>query len=120
MKKVEATIRKDTFPEVDIALRRIGVGGLTMAEERTRSQMLAADSRSWGAWSYPTDLVPRVVLTVVVDDDGVKRVVDSIVRSSSTKSVGDGKIVVTQLEGVFDIGTRKVDRSVLAVSTLNA
>ena len=120
MKKIEATIRKDRFPEVDIALRRIGVGGLTIAEERTPAQVLAANSRSWGVWSYPTDLIPHVILTVVVDDDGAKRVVDSIVRTSSTKSVGDGKIVVSQLENVLDIGTRKADPGALAISTLNA
>ncbi len=120
MKKIEAMIRKDKFPEVDIALRSIGVGGLTIAEERTPAQALASDSRSWGVWSYPADLVPHVVLTVVVADDGAKRVVDTIVRSSSTKSVGDGRIVVSQIEQVFDIGTRKADCSVLAVPALTA
>ena len=115
-----ATIRKDRFPEVDIALRRIGVGGLTIAEERTPAQILAADSRSWGVWPYPKDLVPHVILTVVVDDDGAKRVVDSIVQGTSTRSIGDGKIVVSQLQDVLDIGTRKADRSSLATSTLNA
>ena len=119
MKKIEAAIRKDKFPEVDIALRRIGVGGLTIAEERTPSQLLAANSRSWGVWSYPTDLIPRVILTVVVDDDGAKRVVDSIVNSASSRNSGDGKIVVSQMEDVFDIGSREMDRSVLT-PTLNA
>ena len=114
MKKIEAAIRKDKFPEVDIALRRIGVGGLTVAEERTRVQVLAADSRFWGAWSYPVDFVPHVVLTVVVDDNGARRVVDSIVESASSRSVGDGKITVTQVEDVIDIGSREADRSALA------
>ncbi|MDA4117266.1 MAG: P-II family nitrogen regulator [Thaumarchaeota archaeon] len=119
MKKIEAAIRKDRFPEVDIALRRIGVGGITIAEERTPTQLLAADSRYWGVWSYPTDLIPHVILTVVVDDDGAKRVVDSIVESSSSRNLGDGKIVVSQIEGVYDIGSRETDRSALT-PTLNA
>jgi nitrogen regulatory protein P-II 1 len=120
MKKIEASIRKDKFHEVDMALRRVGVGGITIAEERTPAQVLAADFRSWGVWSYPIDLIPHVILTVVCDDDGAKRVVDSIVKSSSTKSIGDGKIVVSELENVLDIATRKADRSALALSTLNA
>jgi nitrogen regulatory protein P-II 1 len=104
MKKVEAEIRKERFAEVDDALRRLGVPGLTVADERAAGR---------GAWTYPLENIRHVLLTVVVDDSSVKRVVESISQSASTKSFGDGRISVSKVEGVFDIGTGLADSSEL-------
>jgi nitrogen regulatory protein P-II 1 len=111
LKKVEAEVRQERFAEVDSALKRIGVPGLTIAEEKTVER---------GVWSYPTEHVKRVLLTVVVDDSAVKRVVESIQKSASTTSWGDGRIVVSKLEDVFDIGSRRSDGSELTFPSLSA
>jgi nitrogen regulatory protein P-II 1 len=111
LKKVEAEVRKERFAEVDDALKRIGVPGLTIAEEKPAGR---------GVWSYPLENVKRVLLTVVVDDSGVRRVVESIRESASTASWGDGRIVVSQVENVLDIGSRQYDGSQLALSPLGA
>ena len=109
MKKVQAEVRKEKFAEVDFALKRIGVPGLTVAEERCAGR---------GLWSYPIENIPHVLLTVVVDDSSVKKVVESICENGSTKSWGDGRIMVSALDEVFDIGSRGLDRSELAAPTL--
>ena len=75
MKKVEAEVRKERFADVDFALKRIGVPGLTVAEEKLAGR---------GMWSYPLENMQHVLLTVVVDDAGVNRVVESIRESAST------------------------------------
>lgn len=111
MKKVEAEVRKERFAEVDFALKRIGVPGLTVVEEQQANR---------GPWSYPVENVKRVLLTVVVDDSGVKKVVDSIRRSASTTSWGDGRIVVSSVDDVLDIGSRRCDGSELTVPSLTA
>jgi nitrogen regulatory protein P-II 1 len=111
LKKVEAEVRKDRFAEVDFALKKIGVPGLTVAEEQREGR---------GLWSYPVENVKRVLLTVVVDDSGVKRVVESIRRSASTTSWGDGRIVVSSVDDVLDIGSRRCDGSELTIPSLGA
>jgi len=111
LKKVEAEVRKDRFAEVDFALKKIGVPGLTMVEEERAGR---------GLWSYPVENVKRVILTVVVDDSGVKRVVESIRASASTTSWGDGRIVVSSVDDVLDIGSRRCDGSELTISSLSA
>jgi len=111
MKKVEAQVRKERFQDVDFALKRIGVSGLTVAEEQTAGR---------GLWSYPIENSKHLILTVVVDDDGVKKVVESIRASASTKSWGDGRIAVTSIDGAFDIGSGRLDQSELSAPLLSA
>lgn len=109
LKKVEAEVRKERFPEVDFALKRIGVPGLTVAEEQRAGR---------GLWSYPTENVKHLLLTVVVDDAGVRKVVDSIRGSAHTGSWGDGRIAVSTIENAFDIGSGKTDANHLAMPPL--
>jgi nitrogen regulatory protein P-II 1 len=109
MKKVEAEVRKEKFPDVDFALKKIGVAGLTVAEERCAGR---------GMWSYPLENTPHLLLTVVVDDVGVRKVVESIRESGSTRSWGDGRIVVSAIEDVLDIGSGRLDSSELTAPAL--
>lgn len=111
MKKVEAEVRKERFPEVDFALKRIGVPGLTVAEEPRAGR---------GLWSYPMENVKHLILTVVVDDDGVRKVVESIRGSARTGSWGDGRIAVSTIEGAFDIGSGSTDTNQLAMPALGS
>jgi len=109
LKKVEAEVRKERFAEVDFALKKIGVPGLTVVEEQRAGR---------GIWSYPIENAKRVLLTVVVDDSGVKRVVDSIRESASTMSWGDGRIVISSVDDVLDIGSMRSDGSELYIPSL--
>jgi len=111
LKKIEAEVRKEKFPEIDFALKKIGVPGLTVAEEQRAGR---------GMWSYPLENVKHLILTVVVDDRGVEKVVESIRGTASTGSWGDGKIAVSTVEDVFDISSGRADSSELAVPSLGA
>ena len=109
LKKVEAEVRKEMFSEVDFALKKIGVPGLTVVEERCAGR---------GLWSYPIENIPHLLLTVIVDDAGVRKVVESIQASGSTRSWGDGRIVVSAVDDVLDIGSGRLDNSELAAPSL--
>jgi nitrogen regulatory protein P-II 1 len=109
LKKVEAEVRKERFPDVDFALKKIGVPGLTVVEERCAGR---------GMWSYPLENIPHLLLTVVVDDGSVRKVVESIRESGSTRSWGDGRIVVSALDDVLDIGSGCLDNSRLTAPPL--
>jgi len=109
MKKVEAEVRKDKFTDVDLALKLIGVPGLTVVEERRAGR---------GLWSYPLENIPHVILTVVVEDKSAERVVESIRESARTKSWGAGRIVVSHMEEAFDIGSRQPESNELTIPSL--
>jgi len=115
MRQIEAIVRREKVPEVDRALRNLGVSGMTMTEAtgRGRNQLITTSvmkSRATNMkWTFRTDLVHRAIMNVVVDSNDVDRVVDAIVKSASTKTVGDGKIFVYPIEKAIDISTGEAD-----------
>ena len=110
MKKIEALIRKEKFPDVDLALKNIGVGGLTVLDAKGRGRSeLTVTYYARGKWSYTTDYINRVNVVIVVADAFVDKAVEAILKSASTNSVGDGKIFISPLENAIDIGTGEVD-----------
>ena len=54
---------------------------------------------------YRIDFVPKVSLSIVVDDGRVDDVVDVIARTARTDKIGDGKIWVTEVERTVRIRT---------------
>jgi len=51
------------------------------------------------------ELLPKVRLEVLVDDDDVDDVVDVIVEAARTGKIGDGKVWSTPLETVVRVRT---------------
>ncbi|WP_040496384.1 P-II family nitrogen regulator, partial [Ilumatobacter nonamiensis] len=54
---------------------------------------------------YKIDFVPKVSVSIVVDDGVVDRVVEVIVEAARTQKIGDGKIWVTNVDRVVRIRT---------------
>jgi nitrogen regulatory protein P-II 1 len=54
---------------------------------------------------YKIDFVPKVQLSIVVDDGNVDAVVDAIVTAAATGKIGDGKIWVTDVDRLVRIRT---------------
>ena len=115
MKMVEAIIRKEKFPAVDAALKRIGVGGLTMAEATGRGRTRETTTvHARGNWTLEGEYLPRLKIEIIVKDSEAQAVVDSIVKNASTGSVGDGKVLVSAISEVLDIGSKAVDEKAIA------
>jgi len=49
--------------------------------------------------------VPKTKIEVVVPDGLAEKVVETVIRTAKTGSIGDGKIFVSNLEGVIRIRT---------------
>jgi nitrogen regulatory protein P-II 1 len=110
MRQIEAIVRSERFPNVDKALRDLGVSGVTMVEAKGRGRdKVITTSFVRGKWTFTTDVIHRVIVNVVVDDSDVDKVVDAIVKSAGTKNIGDGKIFVYPIEKAIDISTGKSD-----------
>ena len=51
------------------------------------------------------DLVPKLRIEVLVDDDDVDDVVDVVVKSAQTGRIGDGKVWVVPVDTVVRVRT---------------
>lgn len=60
-----------------------------------------------GVWTREDEYIRHVKLEIIVKDEDAKKVVDAIMSTAHTESPGDGKIFVTSVDEVLDIGTRE-------------
>jgi nitrogen regulatory protein P-II 1 len=54
---------------------------------------------------YVIDFLPKVKIEVVVKDEDVEKVIETIMKTAQTGRVGDGKIFVIPIEEVVRIRT---------------
>jgi nitrogen regulatory protein P-II 1 len=108
MKRVEAIIATEKVSAVNDALKKAGVGGVTVLDGKGRGAGARAQVTGGRGTSY---YVPafhsRSAISTVVDDSKVNDVVDAIVNTASTGSPGDGKIFISTVEDAIDIGSKK-------------
>lgn len=104
MKKVEAIIKPFKLDEVKENLNAIGVRGLTVSEVKGFGRQKGHTELYRGA-EYVVDFLPKVKLEVIVGEDLVVQVVETIEKAARTGRIGDGKIFVTPVEEVVRIRT---------------
>jgi nitrogen regulatory protein P-II 1 len=104
MKKVEAIIRHFKLEEVKDALTEIGVQGMTVSEVRGFGRQKGQKEQYRGA-EYTVDFLPKAKMEIVVSDDQLKTVIDTILRTARTGQIGDGKIFITDLNEMIRIRT---------------
>src|SRR5689334_24664188 len=107
MKLVTAIVKPHKLDDVKEALQALGVAGLTISEARGYGRQRGHTEVYRGA-EYQVDFVPKVRLEILVDDDGVRTVVDRIVDSARTGKIGDGKVWVTSVDDVVRIRTGEI------------
>ncbi len=104
MKKVEAIIKPFKLDEVKEALNEIGIQGITVSEVKGFGRQKGHTELYRGA-EYVVDFIPKIKMEIIVADDIVSKVVDSIEQAAKTGRIGDGKIFVTNVEEVVRIRT---------------
>jgi len=108
MKQIVAIIKPFKLDEVREGLSEIGVTGLTVTEVRGFGRQKGHTELYRGA-EYVVDFLPKVRLEVVVQDDRVEQVLESIIKSARTGKIGDGKIFVLPVDQVVRIRTGEID-----------
>jgi len=104
MKKIEAIIKPFKLDEVKDALVEMGIGGMTVTEVRGFGQQ-RGHTEIYRGTEYVIDFLPKVKIEVVVKDEDVQKVVETIMKTAQTGRVGDGKIFVIPVEEVVRIRT---------------
>ena len=108
MKKVEAIVRTDKLDIVKTELRRLGVDGMTVAEVRGIGSEQGSEMCYRGV-TLRADFVPKAKLETIVADNVAEAIVEAIFQAAHTGAIGDGRILVTQLQSVTRIRTGEVE-----------
>ena len=82
----------------------IEVTGMTVNEVKGYGRQQGHSELYRGA-EYVVDFLPKIRIDVVVADENVDKVIDTIVNAAKTGKIGDGKIFVTNVEKVVRIRT---------------
>ena len=104
MKKIEAIIKPFKLDEVRESLSELGIMGLTATEVKGFGRQKGHTELYRGA-EYVVDFLPKVKLHIVVADEMVDKVIDSITKTAQTGKIGDGKIFIMNVEDAIRIRT---------------
>ena len=104
MKKVEAIIKPFKLDEVKEALSEVGVQGMTVTEVKGFGRT-GGKKEVYRGSAYVVDFVPKVKLEIIVKDDLVHQVIETIMTAAKTGRIGDGKIFVLPIDEVIRIRT---------------
>ena len=104
MKKIEAIIRHFKLDDIKNSLTECGVEGMTITEVKGFGRQ-KGHTEMYRGNEYAIDFVPKVKVEVVVSEDNLKNVIDTIMSKAQTGQMGDGKIFVTDLSEVIRIRT---------------
>ncbi|HVB05709.1 MAG TPA: P-II family nitrogen regulator [Acidimicrobiales bacterium] len=104
MKLVVAVIKPFKFDEVKEALTAVGVQGLTMSEVQGFGRQ-GGHTETYRGAEYSIDLVPKIRIEVLAEDDKAAEVAETIITSARTGRIGDGKVWVLAVEDVVRIRT---------------
>ena len=98
MKKLEAIVQPGTKDAVIAAIKKVGVGGVTVHQVQGQG---AQDPPLVGQY-FSRDLI-----ICVVDDPKVDEVLNAISNVACTGTKGDGKVFVTTIDDALDLCTKK-------------
>ena len=104
MKLITAILKPFKLDDVKDALQAAGVTGMTVSEASGFGRQRGHTEVYRGA-EYTVDLVPKVRLEVLVDDNDAAAIVDVIVKAASTGSIGDGKVWTTTVDSIVRVRT---------------
>jgi nitrogen regulatory protein P-II 1 len=108
MKIVTAVIKPFKLDEVKEALKSAGIQGMTVTEVQGFGRQSGHTEVYRGA-EYTVDFVPKVKVELLVDDGVADSIVSTIVTAAQTGKIGDGKVWITDVDGLVRIRTGERD-----------
>ncbi len=102
MKLVTAIIKPFKLDKVREALAAAGVSDISVMEAKGLGRQ-RNHPRPYRGSEYQVDFVPKVRVEITVPAERVDAVVDIIVKAANTGRVGDGKILISNVERVIRI-----------------
>ena len=106
MKKIEAIIRPEKLDDVRRALEASGYPGITITEIEGHGKQKGV-TQQWRGEVFKVDLLSKTKVEIVALDKDQEKIISAIQKASSTGSVGDGKIFVSDVTEVIRIRTNE-------------
>ncbi len=104
MKKIEAIIRPERLDQVKEELERAAFKSMTITEVKGRGEQKGITLQFRGQ-RMTVDLLPKIKVEIVVEDERVDTVVKTIMKAARTGRIGDGKIFIIPVEHAIRIRT---------------
>ena len=111
MKKVEAIIRPSALRGVLDGLKSVGYSGVTVTEVQGHGTQKGI-TESYRGQSVE-GLLAKLLLTTIVSDKHLNKVIAIIIKTARTGEIGDGKIFVSSVANAIRIRTgEKGDKAI--------
>lgn len=104
VKRIEAIVRPEKLQDVKTALVSVGATGMTLEDVRGFGRQKGQTSTYRGI-SYTVEFLTKKRLLLVIADDQLETVLETIAATAATGTIGDGKIFVSSIEEVIRIRT---------------
>lgn len=104
MKMIQAIIRREKLGPVKQALEAINCPGMQVWEIVGHGKQSGITEQFRGR-EFKVDLLPKTKIEIAAHNAQVKKIVETIVRTASTNTIGDGKIFITPIEDAIRIRT---------------
>ena len=104
MKLVTAIIKPFKLDDVKSAVEALDIHGMTVSEASGFGRQRGHTEVYRGA-EYTVELVPKVRIEIVVDDDRAGDVIDAIVGAAQAGKIGDGKVWSVPVDTVVRVRT---------------
>lgn len=102
MKKIEAIVRFSKFEDIKEALEAIDVNFFTYLEVNGHGKQ-KGESVTYRGSVYDSGDIPRMKIEIVIPSDKAKEVIKVLLENGKTGKIGDGKIIVTNVEEFYRI-----------------
>ncbi len=104
MKKIEAIIKPFKLEDVKEALTEAGITGMTVSDVKGYGRQQGHSELYRGA-EYIVDFLAKIKIELIVNDEMVDSVVNTITNAAKTGKIGDGKIFIIPIDNVIRIRT---------------
>ncbi|MEO0731682.1 MAG: P-II family nitrogen regulator [Bacteroidota bacterium] len=112
MKKIEAIIRLSRFESIRDALAEIDVNFFTLTEVKGFG-LQRGEKLTYRGSVYDADYIARLQLDILAPAAKVGAIVEAITSAGKTGKVGDGKIIVYDVERIVRIRTGEENESAI-------
>jgi nitrogen regulatory protein P-II 1 len=108
LKKIEAVVPAARLESAFAALRELDLGGFTYYDSKGRGQIPRPEIHSGrGTGTYRPEFNVNATIVIVVKDSMADKVIEKLLESTSTGLAGEGKIFVSDVDEVIDIGSNQ-------------
>ncbi|KJY38229.1 MULTISPECIES: P-II family nitrogen regulator [Streptomyces] len=104
MKLITAIVKPYKLDDIKEALHSFGIQGLTVSEASGYGRQRGHTEVYRGA-EYTVDLVPKIRIEVLADDDDAEELINVIVSAARTEKIGDGKVWSVPVDSVVRVRT---------------